>query len=176
MKNILFLAALSASVLLANEVTFDNRFLQDGEQDIRGWTFNAVESFKPWGDVTAVMLNGSPGVRLTSKGKQTQIYLGEALPVKAGEKYAFTAKVRGDTRCSIGFFQYGNKWQWKGSTGTPFIPEIALAGKPLVVTESYCVPEGVLTVRPTLCVHAAGNVEFYEVRIDRVPEKGEQPQ
>ncbi|NCU27989.1 hypothetical protein EOM86_14930, partial [Candidatus Nomurabacteria bacterium] len=37
------------------------------------------------------MRDGIPGVRLTSKGKQTQIYLSEALPVKAGEKYVFTA-------------------------------------------------------------------------------------
>ncbi|MDD4025981.1 MAG: hypothetical protein PHN85_08685 [Kiritimatiellae bacterium] len=172
MKNVLFLAALSVSALLADEVKFDNRFLQNGERDIRGWTFNAVEGFKPWGDVTAVMLDGRPGVRLSSKGKHTQIYLSEALPVKSGEKYIVTAKARGNARCSIGFFQYGTQWQWKGSHGKPFIPEADLAGKPVAVRESYRVPDGVLSVRPTLCAHAAGDVEIYDLRIDRVPGQG----
>lgn len=176
MKRVLFLAALSVSALFADKVKFDNRFLQDGERNIRGWTFNAVEGYRPWGEVTAVMLDGRPGVRLSSKGKQTQIYLTEALPVKAGERYVFIAKARGNASCSIGFFQYGDHWQWKGSLGTPFIPEADLAGEPLAVRESYCVPEGVLNVRPTLCVHAAGDVEVYDLRIDRVPEKEEKPE
>ncbi len=45
----------------AARVPIDARFIVDGDREVRGWTFNMVESYKPFGDIAACMLDGVPG-------------------------------------------------------------------------------------------------------------------
>lgn len=158
-------ACLSAGA--AERLPIDARMIGEGERSLRGWTFNEVEGFKPYGEVRPVMLNGHAGVRLISTGRQTQLYHATSLPVKAGDSLLFTAKVRGKGRASIGFFMYGKNWAWKGSSGAPVAVDAGDADEPVEIRERLCVPEDVTGVRPTLCVNNGDSVEFYDLRLER---------
>ena len=155
------------STVKSSRIPLDARFILDGERDLRGWIFNKVESYKPWGDVRAVMLEGRPGVGLHSKGKPTTVYYDTPIAVKAGDALVVKANVRGKGCGSIGFFAYGAKWAWKGSHGMQFRDVADAAGVPVQVEKRYVVPEGVVTLRPTLSVTAGGDVEFFDVMVEK---------
>ena len=151
----------------AERLPIDARMIRgDGERSIRGWTFNEVEGYKPYGDVLPVMLNGLAGVRLVSKGKPTTIYHATALPVKAGETVILRARARGRGRASVGCFLYGDRWAWKGSKGTPQ-KVVAADAEPVEIEERVDVPEGVTSVRPTLSTSGGDDVEIYDLRVEK---------
>ena len=153
---------------LSEQIPFDARFLQDGERSVRGWKFNAVDSYQPFGDVNAVMSDGLPGVRLTSKGKPTSIYLEEVFPAKSGEEYVLQARLRGKGRASIGFFAYGAHWAWKGGYGTNVFPVVAMDCVPQPVEARYVVTDGIETVRPVLTAAPGADIEMFDVRVFRI--------
>lgn len=151
----------------AEEIKFDNRFLQDeGERNIRGWVFNAVEGYKPFGDVTAAMWKGRAGVRLASKGKDTTVYLKEPIPVKPGDRLTLTACVRGTGRGRLGVFQYGPNWKWMGVQGETYTPEAA-SGEPGKIVQRLLIPEGVVAVRPSLTACNGVDIAFFDLTIQR---------
>lgn len=165
---IVFVVVFGLAASAAERLLIDARMIRgDGERSIRGWTFNEVEGYKPYGDVLPVMYNGLAGVRLVSKGKPTTIYHATALPVKAGDALVFTAKVRGRGRATIGFFMYGKSWAWKGSSGTPVAVGAGDSDEPVEIRERLCVPEDVTSVRPSLCVTRGDSVEFYDLCLER---------
>ena len=161
------IAAACLSAGAAERLLIDARMIGEGERSLRGWTFNEVEGFKPYGEVRPVMLDGHAGVRLISAGKQTQLYHATALTVKAGDSLLFTARVRGKGRASIGFFMYGKSWSWKGGSGSPVAVDAGDADEPVEIRERLYVPEDVVSVRPTLCVNNGDSVEFYDLRLER---------
>ena len=156
-----------AAFAAAARVPIDARFIVDGEREVRGWTFNKVEAYKPFGDIVACMLDGIPGVRLVSKGKPTTLYHTVPVRVKPGETCVLKAKARGKGKGSLGFFAYGPRWAWKGSHGTPFKNAVDLNVSPLPVEAKFVVPEGVETVRPILSVSAGSEVEFFDVALEK---------
>ncbi len=156
-----------AAFAAAARVPIDTRFIVDGEREVRGWTFNKVESYKPFGDIAACMLDGVPGVRLVSKGKPTSLYHTVPVKVKPGETCVLKAKARGKGKGSLGFFAYGPRWAWKGSHGTPFENAAGLNASPLPVEAKFVVPEGVETVRPILSAPGGSEVEFFDVTFEK---------
>ena len=165
--------AFAVITAFSEQIPFDARFLQDGERSVRGWKFNAVESYQPFGDVNAVMSDGFPGVRLTSKGKPTSIYLEEVLPAKLGDEYVLQARLRGKGRASIGFFAYGAHWAWKGAHGTNVFPIVAMDCVPQPVEARYVVTDGVETIRPVLTAASGADVEMFDVRVFRIQKVGQ---
>lgn len=166
------MAMLSCVMLCATAVggrpPMDARFIVNGERQVRGWTFNAVEAFNPYGDVKGVMLNGRAGVRLTSKGKQTQIYQDVALDVKPGERYRVSAKVRGRGAFSLGFFKTGTKHEWRGGTDSSASRLAAPDAEPEAVSNEYVVEADVARLRAHLCVRDGAEVEFYDVVVEKL--------
>ena len=158
---------------LSEQIPFDARFLQDGERSVRGWKFNAVDSYQPFGDVNAVMSDGLPGVRLTSKGKPTSIYLEEVFPAKSGEEYVLQARLRGKGRASIGFFAYGAHWAWKGAHGTNVFPVVAMDCVPQLVEARFVVTDEIETVRPVLTATSGADIEMFDVRVFRIQKVGQ---
>lgn len=151
----------------AEDIKFDNRFLQDeGERSIRGWMFNAVEGYKPFGDVTAVMWKGRAGVRLASKGKDTTIYLAETISVNPGEWLTLTACIRGTGCGKLGVFQYGPGWKWMGVQGDPDTLESA-SNEPEKTVRRLLIPEGVVAVRPSLTARNGADITFFDLKIER---------
>jgi len=165
-----FLVALGAVSAMAEVIPIDNRFILDGERQMRGWTYNSPESFKPYGEVKEVMEEGVPGVRLISAGKQTQLYSEVSLPVKAGEKYRVSAKIRGEGSCSIGFFMYGPKWEWKGGNPERYTAAVDFSGTPYEITAVIPIPEGVAQVRPQICCYAGGKMDFFDYQVEKLNE------
>jgi len=162
LAGLLFAARLAA----AGEIKFDNRFLQDeGERNIRGWIFNAVEGYKPFGDVTAAMWKGRAGARLLSKGKDTTIYLKETIPVKPGDRLTLTARVRGTGSGRLGVFQYGPQWKWMGLQGETDMPGAA-SGEPVEIVRRLLIPEGVVAVRPSLTAYNGADIAFFDLKIE----------
>ena len=161
--------ALAAAAAFGDKVPIDARFVPNGAGKVRGWVFNEVKAYEPYGDVNAAMLDGMPGVRLTSNGKPTTIYLKVAVPVKPGDVCVLRAKARGKGkgRGALGFFAYGKKWAWKGSHGTMVTPAEGLDAQPVAVEKRFTVPEDVETVRPTLSVPPGSDVEFFDVTMDK---------
>lgn len=152
----------------AEGIKFDNRFLQDeGERNIRGWVFNAVEGYKPFGDVTAAMWKGRAGVRLASKGKDTTVYLKEPIPVKPGDRLTLTACVRGKGRGRLGVFQYGPDWKWMGLQGEETDTPGSAAGESGKIVWCLLVPEGVVAVRPSLTAYNGADIAFFDLTIER---------
>lgn len=165
---IAFAAAFILAVFAdAARVPIDARFIVDGEREVRGWTFNEVEAYKPFGDITASMLDGIPGVRLVSKGKPVTLYHTVPVRVKPGETCVLKVKARGKGKGSLGFFAYGPKWAWKGSHGTPFGNAADLTASPLPAEAKFVVPDGVETVRPILSVAGGSDVEFFDVTFEK---------
>ena len=162
------LALAASGAAFCGRVPIDARFVQNGERAVRGWTFNEVKGYEPFGDVNAVMLDGLAGVRLTSKGKPTTIYLKEAIHVKTGNVCILKARARGKGkgRGAMGFFAYGERWAWKGSHGATVTPAEGLDTQPVAVEARFTVPEGVETVRPTLTVPSGSDVEYFDVTLD----------
>lgn len=160
--------AMACAAATAGRLPMDARFIVDGERQVRGWKFNAVESFKPYGDVTAAMLNGRAGVRLSSKGKQTQIYQDVFLDVKPGERYRVSARVRGRGAFSIGFFKSGPNCEWRGGTDATSAQLAAPDAEPAVVTGDYEVEADVARLRVHLCVRDGAEVEFYDVAVEKL--------
>ena len=156
----------TAAFCCGETVPVEGRFVDDGAGGVRGWKFNAPEKSKPLGDVVSVMHEGMPGVRLASKGKRTSIYQTLAVDVAAGEEMTLSAKVRGTGRCALGFFQYGGKWEWKGSASAPSV--LASNGKGVKdVVFRLTVPEGVNKLRPYLDANAGATAEFYGLKLER---------
>jgi hypothetical protein len=158
----LVLQSIAASY--AELMKIDNRFIQDkGERNIRGWSFNAAECYKPFGEVSSQMMNGEAGVKLVSKGKLTTIYLNDRLSVKAGDVFTITANVCGMGRGTIGVFQYADKWKWMGSQGDTF----KVAGTNLIpVVQKIIIPEGVLFIRPSIS-SVAGEISVFGYKIEK---------
>lgn len=158
----LLFASLVSAVVCAETLKFDNRFIQEkGERSVRGWTFNAVKSYMPFGDVECVMKDGEAGVRLASKGKNTTIYLKDGIPVKAGDVLVVSAKVAGKGRGNIGVFRYGDRWKWMGTDSVSFRasgPDLTAVSGRLVI------PEGVRSVRPSM-TSISGDVSVYGYNI-----------
>ena len=164
---IVFVVVFGLAASAAERLLIDARMIRgDGERSIRGWTFNEVEGYKPYGDVLPVMHNGLAGVRLVSKGKPTTIYHATALPVKAGETVVVRARARGRGRASVGCFLYGDRWAWKGSKGTPR-KVVAADADPVEIEERIAVSEGVTSVRPTLSTSGGDDVEIYDLRVEK---------
>ena len=114
------------------------------------------------------MLNGRAGVRLTSKGKQTQIYQDVALDVKPGERYRVSAKVRGRGAFSLGFFKTGPKHEWRGGTDSSASRLAAPDAEPEAVSNEYVVEADVARLRAHLCVRDGAEVEFYDVVVEKL--------
>ena len=164
---IVFVVVFGLAASAAERLLIDARMIRgDGARSIRGWTFNEVEGYKPYGDVLPVMHNGLAGVRLVSKGKPTTIYHATALPVKAGETVVLRARVRGRGRASVGCFLYGDHWAWKGSKGTPQ-KVVSADAEPVEIEERIAVSEGVTSVRPTLSTSGGDDVEIYDLRVEK---------
>jgi len=145
----------------------DARFIVDGEREVRGWSFNKIEAYKPFGDVSASMLDGVPGVKLSSKGKPVTIYHSVPFKVKPGETCVLRAKVRGNGAGGIGFFAYGQRWAWKGSHGTAVKAGSAAGAEPCPFEARFVVPDDVETVRPTLSASGGGELEFFDVSLEK---------
>ena len=156
--------ALVATGMNAGLLKFDNRFIQDaGERNIRGWSFNAVKSYEPFGDVQAVMKNGVAGVKLTSKGKPTTIYLKDRFAVTAGDHLMITASVCGKGRGSVGMFQYGERWNWLGTQGDTFKVD---AERPDLIRQRIVIPHGVRFVRPSI-TSESGEVSVFGFQVEK---------
>lgn len=164
----MLLCSIVCAAAFGGRLPMDARFIVDGERQVRGWTFNAVESFKPYGDVRSVMLNGRAGVRLTSRGKQTQIYQDVALDVNPGERYRVSAKVRGRGAFSLGFFKSGSKQEWRGGTDSTSVRLAAPDAEPEAVSNEYVVEADVARLRVHLCVRDGADVEFYDVVVEKL--------
>ena len=169
----MMLATLMSSVAfaaMAEKIPVDNRFILDGERQMRGWTYNSPDSFKPYGEVKEVMEEGIPGVRLISAGKQTQLYSEVPIPVKAGEKYRVSAKIRGTGSGSIGFFMYGPKWEWHGGNFDRYDASVDFSGTPYEVTAVMTIPDGVVWVRPQICCYPGGKMDFFDYQVEKLAE------
>ena len=153
--------------LVAENIVFDNRFADNGKGGIEGWLYNSAEEFKPFGFVKPAMKNGIPGVSLISQGKYTAIYLETQIPARAGDVFHLSAKIAGNGRYGIGFYQYGGKekWQWCGEavrysnadSSTPVLISFAIpvsAGE----TQNVC---------PVLIADSGANVTFYDLIIKK---------
>lgn len=159
---------MACAAAFAGRLPIDARFIVDGERQVRGWTFNAVESFKPYGDVAGVMLDGQAGVRLASRGRQTQIYQDVLMRVKPGERYRISARVRGRGPFSIGFFKSGPNYEWRGGTDSTAPRLAAPDAAPETVVGDYVVAADVAWIRAHLCVRDGAVVEFYDVAVERL--------
>ena len=159
-----FFAAFAAIGANGELLKFDNRFIQDaGERNIRGWSFNAVEYYEPFGDVQAVMKNGVAGVKLTSKGKPTTIYLKDRFAVSAGDHLMITASVCGKGHGSVGVFQYGGRWKWFGTQGDTFKVD---AKQPDLIRQRIVIPHGVHFVRPSIA-SLSGEVLVFGFQVEK---------
>lgn len=160
-------AAGGGEVRFARGAMFDSRMVVDANRVVRGWMFNEVEDFKPYGDVLAAMHDGHAGVRIVSKGKPTAIYHATVLPAKAGERLDVSARVRGRGQGTVGFFCYGKNWTWKGSVGQPQTVAATAADEPVEICARMTVPADVVSVRPFLSVSSGDEVEFYDIAVER---------
>lgn len=157
-------AVLGSMGLNAELLKLDSRFIQDaGERNIRGWKFNAVKSYEPFGDVNAVMKNGVAGVRLASKGKPTTIYLNDRFAVSTGDYLTVSAMVCGKGSGSIGVFQYGERWKWMKTQGDTFKVD---ATEPYLVRQRIVIPPGVSFVRPSI-TSASGEVFVFGFQVEK---------
>ena len=153
-----------ATVINGELLKLDNRFIQEaGERNIRGWSFNAVKSYEPYGDVQAVMKNGVAGVKLTSKGNPTTIYLKDRFAVTAGDHLMITASVCGKGRGSVGVFQYGERWKWLGTQGDTFKVD---AKRPDLIRQRIVIPHGVRFVRPSIA-SLSGEVSVFGFQVEK---------
>ena len=153
-----------ATVINGELLKLDNRFIQEaGERNIRGWSFNAVKSYEPYGDVQAVMKNGVAGVKLTSKGNPTTIYLKDRFAVTAGDHLMITASVCGKGRGSVGVFQYGERWKWLGTQGGTFKVD---AKRPDLIRQRIVIPHGVRFVRPSI-TSESGEVSVFGFQVEK---------
>ena len=153
-----------ATVISGELLKLDNRFIQEaGKRNIRGWSFNAVKSYEPSGDVQAVMKNGVAGVKLTSKGNPTTIYLKDRFAVTAGDHLMITASVCGKGRGSVGVFQYGERWKWLGTQGDTFKVD---AKRPDLIRQRIVIPHGVRFVRPSI-TSESGEVSVFGFQVEK---------
>ena len=173
MKKTVISAYCAAAVLtaFAGEVKFDNRFLSDGKQSVKGWLYNNAAEFKPFGDVLPVMNGGQAGVRLVSKGKYTAIYLENQIPAVKGDVLKFSFRIQGTGRCGVGIYQYGPKakWQWRGES-----VKYGNANCTSPVPVGFEVPvnaEDTKNVCPVLIADANADISFFGLKIEKNPKK-----
>lgn len=173
MKKTVISAFCAAAVLtaFAGEVKFDNRFLSDGKQSVKGWLYNNAAEFKPFGDVLPVMNGGQAGVRLVSKGKYTAIYLENQIPAVKGDILKFSFRIQGTGRYGIGIYQYGSKakWQWRGAS-----IKYGNANYTSPVPVDFEVPvnaEDTKNVCPVLIADANADISFFGLKIEKNPKK-----
>jgi hypothetical protein len=160
------LAALTASAEKTVEVKIDNRFIADSASDcgIRGWKYNPVKAYQPYGTVEAVMRGGVAGVSLKSTGRVTTIVLTEHLKVKSGERYRMTADVKGKGKFSFSVFQADFPWKWRGTQGDN---RMAAAEGGEVVQE-ITVPADVKRMYPAISVNPGAEVEVMDFKLVKV--------
>jgi hypothetical protein len=156
-------AAVSAG---AAEVMIDNRFIDDKSSDcgVRGWKYNPVESYKPYGEVAGVVRDGVAGVSIRSTGRITTIVLQEHLHVKPGERYRMSAEVRGKGRFSMAVFQAEFPWKWRGVQGD----NQHLKAEPQMMEQLVTVPEKVERMYPAISVTAGSDVELMNFRLEKL--------
>ena len=165
------LALLVFPLTVASAKTFvplDVRFLPDGADGVRSWVFSAAKKGDDRSSVTPVMANGEPGVRITAGERRVNLFHKSAIAAEAGRRYEISAKVRGSGQCSVGFFMYGAKWAWKGSTGTLEAPAPPSANEMKTIRTTLTVPDGVESIRPTLSAAPGSDVLFCAVELLRL--------
>lgn len=171
-KNVMAVfCAIASLTALAEEVKFDNRFLSDGKQNVKGWLYNNAAEFKPFGDVLSVMNDGQAGVRLVSKGKYTAIYLENQIPAVKGDILKFSFRIQGTGRYGIGIYQYGSKvkWQYRGAS-----VKYGNANYTTPVSADLEIPvkaEDAKNVCPVLIADANADISFFGLKIEKNPKK-----
>ena len=109
------------------------------------------------------MKNGVAGVKLTSKGKPTTIYLKDRFAVTAGDHLMITASVCGKGHGSVGVFQYGERWKWFGTQGDTFKVD---AKQPDLIRQRIVIPHGVHFVRPSIA-SLSGEVSVFGFQVEK---------
>lgn len=170
--NLLLLAGLTLGGIWcqAEEVVFDNRFIDDGKGGISGWLYNKTETAKPSDEIKTIMVNGQGGVSVTPKKSRIQLYTAEQIPAKTGDKFTFTAKVSGKGRYAFGLYQYGEKsqWQWLGLSA---VWRRAASKKPVTIQVAVPVSKpGVKNICLALIVDADASVNISGLRCEKATE------
>lgn len=159
-------AAFAASAENLSTVMIDNRFIADGKSDcgIRGWRYNPVKAYQPYGTAEAVMRDGVAGVSLRSTGRITTIVLDEHLTVKSGESYRMTARVKGKGRFSFSVFQADFPWKWRGTQGDTRNAPAEFQD----VVQEITVPPEVKRMYPAISVTSGSEIEVLDFRLWKI--------